>query len=104
MDQGLKPQGALNPFVAIRRQMQLGQAEFARVIGCSLPALWAAERGTTAKPTIILRGLQELGYEATQLAEKYGEWRSAMLKDERFRLRIALESEGKDKPDDKQSQ
>ena len=103
MDKRPKSQGALNPFVAIRRQMQLGQAEFARIIGCSLPALWAAERGTTAKPTIILRGLQELGYDATRLAEQYGEWRSAMLEDERFRLRVALEAEAKDKPDDKQS-
>jgi transcriptional regulator with XRE-family HTH domain len=87
-----------NPFVALRRRIGLGQAEFARVIGCSLPALWAAEKGTTAKPGAILRGLQQLGYNTTPLAERYARWRDEMLIDERIRLRIALKSEGQGQP------
>jgi transcriptional regulator with XRE-family HTH domain len=87
-----------NPFVALRRRIGLGQAEFARVIGCSLPALWAAEKGTTAKPAAILRGLQQLGYNATPLAERYARWRAEMLLDERIRLRIALKAEARGQP------
>jgi transcriptional regulator with XRE-family HTH domain len=80
----------------LRRRVGLGQAEFARVLGCSLPALWAAEKGATAKPAAILRGLQQLGYNTTPLAERYARWRAEMLIDERLRLRIALNSEGRD--------
>jgi transcriptional regulator with XRE-family HTH domain len=87
-----------NPFLALRRRVGLGQAEFARVIGCSLPALWAAEKGTTAKPAAILRGLQQLGYNTTPLAERYARWRAEMLIDERLRIRIALKSEGRGQP------
>ena len=87
-----------NPFVALRRRIGLGQAEFARVIGCSLPSLWAAEKGTTVKPAAVLRGLQQLGYNTTLLAERYARWRAEMLIDERLRLRIALQSEGRGQP------
>lgn len=96
MDKGPKAGDPENPFIRLRRQMGLGQAEFARIIGCSLPALWAAERGTTIKPSIILRGMQRLGYDATRLAEQYARWRVGMLESERMRLRSALESKDKD--------
>lgn len=65
------------------------------MIGCSLPSLWAAEKGTTVKPAAVLRGLQQLGYNTTPLAERYARWRAEMLFDERIRLRIALKSEGR---------
>lgn len=82
-----------NPIVGLRHKLGMGQAEFARVLGVSLPALWAAETGTTARPTAVLGALQRLHYDTASLSELYARWRADLLKDEGTRLRTAFEKE-----------
>jgi transcriptional regulator with XRE-family HTH domain len=76
-----------NPFIRLRRTLGIGQAQFARALGVSLPALWAAENGTTAKPTGIFRALHSLGYDSPELPRAYARWRARLLEGERVRLR-----------------
>jgi transcriptional regulator with XRE-family HTH domain len=76
-----------NPFIRLRRTLGIGQAQFARALGISLPALWAAENGTTAQPTGVFRALHALGYDSPELPGAYARWRARLLERERLRLR-----------------
>ncbi len=76
-----------NPFVAVRRSLGVPQAEFARTLGVSLPTLWAAEKGSTARPLAVLRALRAMGYDAQRLAEEYLRWRVDQREAQRMRLR-----------------
>jgi transcriptional regulator with XRE-family HTH domain len=76
-----------NPLIRLRRTLGIGQAQFARALGVSLPALWAAENGTTAQPTGIFRALHMLGYDSPELPRAYARWRARLLEGERHRLR-----------------
>ncbi|MDQ6710287.1 MAG: hypothetical protein M3Z11_06980 [Candidatus Dormibacteraeota bacterium] len=76
-----------NPFVAMRRNLGIPQAEFARTLGVSLPTLWAAEKGSTAKPVSVLRALRSMGYDAQRLGEDYARWRLDQRESQRLRLR-----------------
>ena len=76
-----------NPFVRLRRTLGIGQAQFARALGISLPALWAAENGTTAQPNGVFRALHALGYDSPELPRTYARWRARLLEGERLRLR-----------------
>jgi transcriptional regulator with XRE-family HTH domain len=79
-----------NPFLAIRRSLGMPQAEFARVLGVSLPCLWAAERGGTTRPMAVLRALRAIGYDAQGLGQDYARWRAAQREAERLRLQRRL--------------
>ncbi|GAC1479403.1 MAG: hypothetical protein NVS1B6_20360 [Steroidobacteraceae bacterium] len=76
-----------NPFVAMRRNLGIPQAEFARTLGVSLPTLWAAEKGSTARPMSVLRALRAMGYDAQRLGEEYARWRTDERESHRLRLR-----------------
>lgn len=76
-----------NPFVAMRRNLGIPQAEFARTLGVSLPTLWAAEKGSTARPMSVLRALRSMGYDAPRLAEEYARWRINQRESQQLRLR-----------------
>jgi DNA-binding XRE family transcriptional regulator len=67
-----------NPFLAVRRNLGIPQAEFARTLGVSLPTLWAAEKGSTARPMSVLRALRTMGYDAQRLGEEYVCWRATI--------------------------
>ena len=84
---------AENPLLALRRQLCLGQADFARALGVSLPALWAAEKGTTANPIALWKALQALGYDTAELSDQYHRWRANLLEAGRLRLRHDLGSD-----------
>jgi DNA-binding XRE family transcriptional regulator len=76
-----------NPFLAVRRNLGIPQAEFARTLGVSLPTLWAAEKGSTARPMSVLRALRTMGYDAQRLGEEYVCWRAEQRESQRLRLR-----------------
>lgn len=76
-----------NPFLAVRRNLGIPQAEFARTLGVSLPTLWAAEKGSTAQPMSVLRALRSMGYDAQLLGEEYMRWRLAQRDSQRSRLK-----------------
>lgn len=78
-----------NPFVAMRRNLGIPQAEFARTLGVSLPTLWAAEKGSTARPMAVLRALRSMGYDAQRLGEEYVRWRTDQRDAQRQLLRQA---------------
>ncbi len=78
-----------NPFVAMRRNLGIPQAEFARTLGVSLPTLWAAEKGSTARPMAVLRALRSMGYDAQRLGEEYVRWRTEQRDAQRRLLRQA---------------
>lgn len=86
-----------NPLILLRRRLGLGQAEFARALGVSLPSLWCAEKGTTAHPTALFHALQQLGYNAKELAAQYTRWRVRLVEDERFRLKAQFDLERSDR-------
>ena len=74
------------------------QAEFARVLGVSLPCLWAAERGGTTRPMAVLRALRAMGYDAQSLGQEYTRWRAAQREAERLRLQRRLSDRLPDSP------
>jgi transcriptional regulator with XRE-family HTH domain len=86
----------VNPFVALRRTIGLGQADFARALGVSLPSLWAAENGTTAHPMGVFRALRAVGYEPAELVRAYDRWRARAVEGERNRMRNIIASIPKD--------
>lgn len=71
----------------MRRNLGIPQAEFARTLGVSLPTLWAAEKGSTARPMSVLRALRSLGYDAQRLSEDYARWRVDQRESQRSQLR-----------------
>jgi len=71
----------------MRKNLGIPQAEFARTLGVSLPTLWAAEKGSTARPMSVLRALRSMGYDAQRLAEDYALWRADQRESQRSRLR-----------------
>lgn len=87
-----------NPFLAIRRNLAMPQAEFARVLGVSLPCLWAAERGGTTRPMAVLRALRAMGYDAQRLGQDYTRWRAGQREAERLRLQQRLSARPPDSP------
>ena len=76
-----------NPFLAVRRNLGIPQAEFARTLGVSRPTLWAAEKGSTARPISVLRALRSMGYDANRLGEEYVQWRADQRESQRLQLR-----------------
>ena len=76
-----------NPFVMMRRNLGIPQAEFARTLGVSLPTLWSAEKGSTARPMAVLRALKSMGYDAQRLGEDYIRWRTDQRELQRTRLK-----------------
>jgi DNA-binding XRE family transcriptional regulator len=76
-----------NPFVVVRRNLGIPQAEFARTLGVSLPTLWSAEKGSTAKPMAVLRALKSMGYDAQRIGEEYMRWRIDQRDSQRSRLK-----------------
>jgi len=76
-----------NPFVVVRRNLGVPQAEFARTLGVSLPTLWSAEKGSTARPMAVLRALKSMGYDAQHLGEEYMRWRIDQRNSQRSRLK-----------------
>ncbi len=76
-----------NPFVVVRRNLGVPQAEFARTLGVSLPTLWSAEKGSTARPMAVLRALRSMGYDAQRIGEEYMRWRIDQRDSQRTRLR-----------------
>ena len=71
----------------MRRNLGIPQAEFARTLGVSLPTLWAAEKGSTARPMSVLRALRSMGYDAQRLGEDYARWRVDQRESQRSQLR-----------------
>ncbi|MEO6795595.1 MAG: hypothetical protein ABI401_04600 [Candidatus Dormibacter sp.] len=81
-----------NPIVQLRRRLSIGQAEFGRILGVSLAAVWAAENGVAAKPVAIFRALSLVGYDTQALSEAYRRWYGELVEDRRRRLKSRIHS------------
>jgi len=81
-----------NPFRALRLAAGMSPGEFSDAIGVQYAAIWQAERGRVAEPTLLLEALERAGFDSEELAVRYREWRLAVAEEHRHQFRERLEA------------